>query len=73
VRYAPDGTIERSVSVPVSRPTSCAFGGAEFTTLFITSARDGLSQAQLSKEPLAGSVFSVDAGVRGVRYPRFNG
>jgi sugar lactone lactonase YvrE len=73
VRYAPDGTIERSVSVPVSRPTSCAFGGAEFTTLFITSARDGLSQALLSKEPLAGSVFSVVAGVRGVRYPRFNG
>lgn len=73
VRYAPDGGIERSIELPVSRPTSCAFGGDGHATLFITSARDELSAAELAAQPLAGSVFAADVGVRGVSYPRFAG
>jgi L-arabinonolactonase len=73
VRYAPDGTIERSIELPVSRPTSCTFGGAALTTLFITTARDELSPEQLRDQPLAGCVFASDVGFRGVRYPRFAG
>jgi L-arabinonolactonase len=73
VRHAPDGTIESSIELPVSRPTSCVFGGDALTTLFITSARDGLSTEQLHEQPLAGSVFAADVGVRGVHYPRFSG
>lgn len=73
VRHAPDGRVERAIELPVSRPTSCAFGGPDLRTLFITSARDGLSAEELAAQPLAGSVFAADAGVRGVSYPRFAG
>ena len=38
VRYAPDGRIERIIQMPVQRPTSCAFGGPDLTTLYVTSA-----------------------------------
>jgi sugar lactone lactonase YvrE len=70
-RYAPDGTLLRRVELPISRPTSCAFGDGH--TLFVTSARHGLSDAQLEREPLAGAVFALDAGVTGASVPRFAG
>lgn len=73
LRLAPDGAVERRVDMPVSRPTACAFGGRERTTLYVTSARDGLSAAQLAREPLAGSVFSIETGIAGVEYPQFAG
>jgi len=73
VRFTHDGRIERTVALPVSRPTSCAFGGPDMRTLFVTSARDGLDAAALAAEPLAGSVFAVDAGVRGLGVPAFAG
>ncbi len=73
VRYRPDGAIDRVVSVPVSNPTCCAFGGSRLDTLFITSARQRLGPEQLAKEPLAGSVFAVVPGVTGMPEPRFAG
>jgi sugar lactone lactonase YvrE len=65
VRYAPDGRIDRVVKVPASRPTCPAFGGPELKTLYITSARDGLSAEELAKEPAAGSVFAIAVDVPG--------
>jgi L-arabinonolactonase len=58
VRYAPDGTIARSVPMPVQRPTSCAFG-EDGTILYVTTARVGLSESDLAEQPLAGSVLRV--------------
>uniref|UniRef100_A0A8C8UF43 Regucalcin n=1 Tax=Peromyscus maniculatus bairdii TaxID=230844 RepID=A0A8C8UF43_PERMB len=49
------GTLE----FPVSRVTSCCFGGADYADLFVTSAADGLSAEQLRGEPQAGHVFKV--------------
>lgn len=66
IRYAPDGTIDREIQLPVQRPTSCAFGGPDLRTLFITSASIELSLAALSRGPLAGSLFAVDPGVAGL-------
>ena len=66
VRYAPDGQIDRIVSMPVSRPTSCVFGGDDLKTLYITSARIGLSDAALDRQPMAGSLFALDVDVPGV-------
>jgi sugar lactone lactonase YvrE len=66
VRYAPDGSIDRVVTLPVSRPTCPAFGGSDLKTLYITSARDGLSAAELEKEPLAGGVFALRVDVPGL-------
>ena len=72
-RYEPDGRLDKIVRLPVSRVTSVAFGGIGLTTLYITSARYGLSEAELQLEPLAGSVFAVAAGVAGVPQYRFSG
>ncbi len=65
-RYDPDGQVERVINLPVPRPTSCVFGGPDFTTLFVTSARIRLSAQQLAEAPLSGSVFAVDTGITGM-------
>src|SRR5450755_2215756 len=60
-------TARCTVPVPVDRPTSCAFGGPDRATLFITTARHGLAEAALAHQPDAGRVFRVDGlGVGGV-------
>jgi L-arabinonolactonase len=65
-RYAPDGKIDKTIALPCSQITCCAFGGANLSTLFITSARGGLDDAKLAAEPEAGATFAVDVGVSGL-------
>lgn len=72
-RYAPDGRLDRFVSLPVPRPSSVAFGGEGLRTLFITSARVRLSAAQLAEAPLSGSVFALEPGVAGTPVGAFGG
>ncbi|MDZ4690928.1 SMP-30/gluconolactonase/LRE family protein [Terricaulis sp.] len=72
VRYDPTGCVAATITLPVSRPTSCAFAGAGLSTLFITSAREGLSKSELAREPLAGGLFAVDVKVRGAPSARFS-
>lgn len=72
-RFAPDGTPLVRIDLPVQRPTSCAFGGPLLDSLFITSARIGLSGDQIDQQPLAGALFSIEPGVRGVSQPLFAG
>jgi len=64
-RYAPDGTLDRVVELPVARVTSCAFGGADLCDLYITSASVGLDDQQLGQQPHAGGLFRFRPGVRG--------
>ena len=73
VRYAPDGRLDRVIDLPVQRPTSCTFGGPGGATLFITSARDDLTDVQLSAQPLAGGVFAVVSDVAGAAPLYFEG
>lgn len=72
-RYAPSGEIDRVLKVPVPRPTSVCFGGPRMDQLFITSASDGLSEAQLHEAPLSGSLFVCEPGVRGLLDAEYNG
>jgi sugar lactone lactonase YvrE len=65
-RYAPDGRVDRVVKVPVSRPTCPALGGKDLKTLYITSAREGLTPEQLAAEPTAGGVFAIEVDVPGL-------
>jgi xylono-1,5-lactonase len=58
-RYRPDGTIERVVSLPVPRTTSCCFGGPDLATLFVTSAAIGLDAKARAAAPLSGGVFAI--------------
>ncbi|AZI58842.1 SMP-30/gluconolactonase/LRE family protein [Nakamurella antarctica] len=72
-KYSPNGVLAKEISVPVPRPTSCAFGGPDLTTLYITSARDGLTPQELTQAPLSGSLFSLQTSVRGIPEPTFGG
>jgi len=69
-RLSPEGVIVAEIPLPVQRPTSCAFGGKALRTLFVTSARTGLSASDLVVQPHAGGVFAIEPGVAGlpVRY-----
>lgn len=60
VRYAPDGSVDRVITMPVPRPTSIAFGGPDLQTLFVTTARTGLSAPELAQAPLSGQVLVID-------------
>ncbi|MPZ80791.1 MAG: SMP-30/gluconolactonase/LRE family protein [Actinophytocola sp.] len=64
-RYTPDGRLTETVEVPAQRVTSCAFGGADLSTLYITTARTGLAEEVLARQPEAGSLFAVSPGVPG--------
>jgi sugar lactone lactonase YvrE len=73
-RWDPDtGRMLAKIEVPTAHVTSCAFGGPNLSSLFITSAREGLSPAQLKDQPLAGSIFVATAGVRGVASTAYGG
>lgn len=53
------------IALPTAHITNVAFGGPAMNTLFITSARFGLSEAQLAAQPLAGALFAVETDVPG--------
>ncbi len=58
-RWSPKtGQCLEEIPLPCSRPTSCCLGGAD--DLLITTARTGLTEGQIAKEPLAGSIFVAD-------------
>jgi sugar lactone lactonase YvrE len=73
IRYAPDGSIDAIVELPVSSPTSCSFGGKNLDRLYITTATQGLAPSSLANEPLAGSLLAIEPGVRGLEEPSFHG
>jgi sugar lactone lactonase YvrE len=66
VRYDPEtGEALAKVAVPVSQPTSCAFGGDGQRDLYITTARASIRGDALAAQPLAGSLFRVRLEVGG--------
>nr|WP_274627558.1 SMP-30/gluconolactonase/LRE family protein [Mesorhizobium shangrilense] len=71
VRFSPSGSVDRVVELPCSWPTSCAFGGPELATLYVTSARFTMSAEHLAANPQEGGLFAVDVAVRGVLPNRF--
>jgi len=73
VRYRPDGRVDRVIELPVTQPTCACFGGDALDTLYITTASQKLSPEQLAAQPLAGAIFAVVPGVKGMPEPRFAG
>ncbi|MEQ9617561.1 MAG: SMP-30/gluconolactonase/LRE family protein [Deltaproteobacteria bacterium] len=73
VRYDTSGRAIAEVEVPVPRPCGCIFGGEKMDRLFITTARETMSGADLKKYLLSGSVFVVEPGVAGLPEPYFKG
>lgn len=65
-RFSPDGRSIGRVEFPCSNITKLAFGGDDLQTVYATSARKGLSEEALQKEPLAGGLFAFRAPVKGL-------
>lgn len=73
IRLAPDGHLDRRIALPVPRPTSCAFGGDDMKTLYVTTARFGLTEAQRLAAPLSGSVLCLAVDIPGTPVGSFAG
>lgn len=71
VRYSPSGDVDLELKVPVSQPSCVAFGGTNFDLLFVTTARQGLSEEQLEAEPEAGNVFIFQTEFQGLKDSEF--
>ncbi|WP_258396110.1 SMP-30/gluconolactonase/LRE family protein [Streptomyces sp. Amel2xB2] len=69
-RYTPDGRLDRVVTLPVRRPTACAFGGTELRDLYVTTASVGADPAA---SPLAGSLLVLPGAGQGLAQPAFAG
>jgi sugar lactone lactonase YvrE len=72
-RYTPRGVLDRIVELPTSLVTSCAFGGADLSELYITTASVALDEARRRQEPHAGDLFVVSPGVKGLPAFPFGG
>jgi sugar lactone lactonase YvrE len=67
------GELLRTIHMPVARVTSCAFGGPDLDTLYLTTSKYNLTAEQLAAQPLAGCLFRVKPGPRGVPAFAFQG
>ncbi len=66
------GKLLEQIPVPALHTSSCVFGGRDMNELYITSARKGMSEADLKKYPLAGGLFKVITNVVGMQTFEFN-
>ncbi|HZG04907.1 MAG TPA: SMP-30/gluconolactonase/LRE family protein [Streptomyces sp.] len=69
-RYTPDGRLDRTVALPASRVTACAFGGAGLRDLYVTTARTGIAPGA---QPLAGALLVLPDVGQGLAQPPFAG
>jgi sugar lactone lactonase YvrE len=69
-RYTPQGTADAVVEVPPRQVTACTFGGERLDRLYMTTSRENLPPGE---DPLAGSLFVAEVGVRGRPVREFAG
>ena len=55
-RYTPAGVLDMTISVPVTKPSMCAFGGADLRTLYMTSISPTVAADQ---RPMDGGLFAI--------------
>lgn len=67
-----NGKLLESIRLPVSRVTSCVFGGENLNELYITSAREGLTEKELETSPYSGGLFRIKMDVQGLPTFPFN-
>jgi len=67
-RYTPEGRLDAVVELPTPQVTACTLGGPDLGQLFVTTSAEGRDG-----DPVAGSLFRVDVGVRGLPVREFAG
>jgi len=60
------GELLKRINVAAPNVTSCAFGGEDLKTLYITTASQGMNQEARDKYPQAGGLFYIELDVKGV-------
>lgn len=73
IRFTPDGRIDRVIELAAPQPSCPAFGGDHLDVLYVSSARVGLSDAQVEAAPQSGGLFQQAFDVRGLAESRFRG
>ena len=73
MRYDPSGKVADEIAFPVSKPSSCMFGGKDLDELYVTTISDGLSAEDKLKQPMAGDLFMIKTTVKGLPEPDFAG
>jgi len=73
VRYDPSGKVAADIQFPVSKPSSCMFGGKDLDALYVTSISEGLSEEEKKQQPMAGDLFVIKTDVKGLPEPDFAG
>ncbi len=74
VRLDPKGRIDRTVTLPVRRPSMCCFGGDDLDVLYVTTSSINLTPEELAGQPLAGALLAIHGlGARGMPEPFFGG
>lgn len=69
--YSPEGERIGKIAVPATQASCPAFGGADLSTLYVTTAREGMDETALSADAHAGKTFRHRVEARGVPAPRF--
>jgi sugar lactone lactonase YvrE len=73
MRYDPAGKLMQTIEMPIDLPTCCEFGGNDLDILYVTSATLRRSPEELKDQPLAGGLFAMDVGVKGLPLAPFRG
>ncbi|MDR5760336.1 SMP-30/gluconolactonase/LRE family protein [Caballeronia sp. LZ035] len=68
LRFTPQGKLDRDIALPASKPSMCAFGGSDFSTLFVTTIRPSANATDDD-----GHVFALHPGVQGLPEPEYAG
>jgi len=72
-RFSPSGALIEYVEMPITHPTMPCFGGIDGRTLYVTSLRENLTDAELARTPQAGGVFMLEPGVAGAAAALYKG
>ena len=67
LRLSAQGELINTIDLPVTWPTSCAFGGTNLDQLFVTSARFTMGKDHLDSNPQEGSLVQVEVGMKGTQ------
>lgn len=68
LRFTPQGRLDREIALPASKPSMCAFGGRDFSTLYVTTIRPATNATDDD-----GHVFALNPGVQGLPEPNYAG